>query len=106
MCSRALTENNAHKNSIIRKKCYYSNPGVRKRSTPITQKSTKLFVVCIPPDPISLCKISQINNFGFVPGKVFRYRARALYKNGCFDIGHICGLGGIGGSDDVIGDDR
>ena len=37
-------------------------------------------MVYIPPDPISLRERSQINNFGFVPGKVFRYRARDLYK--------------------------
>ena len=37
-------------------------------------------MVYIPPDPISLRKRSQINNFGFVPGKVFRDRARDLYK--------------------------
>ena len=41
-----------------------------------------LFVVYIPPDPISLCKRTQINNFGLVPGKVFRDRAIALYKMG------------------------
>ena len=34
----------------------------------------------IPPDPISLCVRTQINNFGSVPGKVFRYQARYLYK--------------------------
>ena len=39
-----------------------------------------MFVVYIPPDPISLCEITQINNFGFVPGKVFRDRVRDLYK--------------------------
>ena len=31
-----------------------------------------LFVVYIPPAPISLFKISQINNFGFVPGKLWQ----------------------------------
>ena len=41
-----------------------------------------LFVVYIPPDPISLCERTQINNFGFIPGKVFRDQARALYKMG------------------------
>ena len=39
-------------------------------------------MVFIQPDTISLCKISQINNFGFLPGKVFRDRAKALYKMG------------------------
>ena len=37
-------------------------------------------MVYIPLDPISLRERSQINNFDFVPGKVFRDRARALYK--------------------------
>ena len=39
-------------------------------------------MVYIPPDPISLCERTEINNFGFVPGKVFRDQARALYKMG------------------------
>ena len=41
---------------------------------------TILFVVFISPDPISLCERTQINNFGFVPSKVLRDRARYLYK--------------------------
>ena len=41
---------------------------------------TVLFVVYIPPDTISLCERSQINNFGFLPGKVFRDQARDLYE--------------------------
>ena len=31
-----------------------------------------LFVVYILPNAINLCEKSQINNLGFVPGKVFR----------------------------------
>ena len=63
-----------------------NDTGVTKRRTLTTRVIkyflyyTVLFVVYIRPDPISLYKISQINNFGFIPGKVFRDQARALYK--------------------------
>ena len=63
-----------------------NDTGVMKRRTLTTWVNkyflyyTVLFVVYIPPDTISLCERSQINNFGFIPGKVFRDQARALYK--------------------------
>ena len=47
-------------------------------------------MVYIPYDHISLRKRSQINNFGFVPGKVFRDRVRDLYK---MDENKLCQKG-------------